>query len=242
MEGHLPGAASGPWGPLPGRCACPQPTGQRQAGQEPQVSTQLPCVPTRETGRGEAHGGQWGSCQPPGARRMVTQAGAGLRGLHPGPHPAAASGPEPLHTRSREPSGAGGSRGGGTSRAPGPGPAVAGHRLQQGWTRRLGRACCRDTGHLPSGRCVVAQTQGPRGGAPLVVGVTAGSPVLQPPNLRNAPQRPGTASQRKHRARPGRLTGGSACGEARALADRAGTGAEARPCVSGRGCDIEVHI
>lgn len=49
-----PGAASGPWGRCPGRCACPQPTGQRQEGQEPQVSTQPPCVPTRETGRGGA--------------------------------------------------------------------------------------------------------------------------------------------------------------------------------------------
>lgn len=110
QQGGTPALGSLSMGAAAGEACQPPARGQRQAGEEPQVSTQPPCVPAWGTGRAEAHGGQRGSGQPPGARRTVTQAGAGLRGLHPNPHPAAASGPEPFHTRSGEPSEAGGSR------------------------------------------------------------------------------------------------------------------------------------
>lgn len=75
------------------------------AGQHPAVLRPCP-----GDGKGRGTRGSAGELPATRARRTVTQAGAGLWGLHPGPHPAAASGPEPLHTRSGESSGAGGSQ------------------------------------------------------------------------------------------------------------------------------------
>ena len=75
------------------------------AGQHPAVLRPCP-----GDGKGRGTRGSAGELPATRARRTVTQAGAGLWGLHPGPHPAAASGPEPLHTCSGESSGAGGSQ------------------------------------------------------------------------------------------------------------------------------------
>lgn len=175
-------------GAAAGEMCLPPAHGAETGGQEPQVSTQPPCVPTRGDGKGRRLAGPAGSCQPPGARRMVTQAGAGLRGPPPRSPPGGCLGlkafahPQQgtLRVRLEE------AGGGGTSGPP-PGQAScpwadSNRDGPAGWAEPVA-----DTGHLPSGRCVVAQTQGPvaeppRGGGDCWV------PSSQPPTSATPPE------------------------------------------------------